>query len=283
MLFINVILFCILHLKLNFFNQRWVFGAHQFFSASSWYSEREKLKRNMGAVCWSPWGSLKGMRALQRLGRLHMHQDLCLWVQIQVLQVWSVLSNFPFFRVLSWTILWRSHPTTTSLLGLEDFCRLVNSIGVGAGNMGLQKLSDRPWGEMKGALHWTEICATDMIFQRIGGCFTTWDGYSSWVTFIELFITVTYIGHACRELERQLWGHSFLQYTLSLLKKTIWFLSATILITLQMWFIWQNYSSPCYDQNTVLGIWEVSVETGHFEKNLTLVFIMLRGERDNKQ
>lgn len=160
-----------------------VWGSSVFQHPVGALKERSLKGINMGAVCWSPSGAPAGNESTPETGKGSTCTRTCALVSPN--NVFSKHGLFfpisPLFRVLSWTILWRSHPITTSLLGLEDFLVIGQFYwGGGAGIMGLQKLSVTGLeGEMKRALHWTEICATDMIFQRIGGCFTTWDGYSS--------------------------------------------------------------------------------------------------------
>ena len=162
-----------------------VWGSSVFQHPFGALKERSLKGINMGAVCWSPSGAPEGNESTPDTGKGSTCTRTCDLVSPN-----NVFSKhglffliFPLFRVLSWTILWRSHPTTTSLLGLEDFLVIGQFYwgGGGGGHHGAAKvISERGLeGEMKGALHWTEICATDMIFQQIGGCFTTWDGYSS--------------------------------------------------------------------------------------------------------
>ena len=150
---------------------------------------------NMGAVCWSPSGAPEVNVSTADTGKGSTCSGTCALVRHDhhsqgpgtsesrkcVLQARSVLSNFPPLQgtlmnnSLKITPHYHLPSGTRGLLGNWSVL-----LGWGAGIMGLQKLSVRgPEGEMKGALHWTEICATEMIFQRTGGCFTTWDGYSS--------------------------------------------------------------------------------------------------------
>ena len=97
--------------------------------------ERSLKGINMGAVCWSPSGAPEVNVSTADTGKGSTCSGTCALVRHDhhsqgpgtsesrkcVLQALSVLSNFPPLQGALMNNFWRSHPTTTSLLGLEDF------------------------------------------------------------------------------------------------------------------------------------------------------------------
>ena len=129
---------------------------------------------------------------------------------------------FPLFRVLSWTILWRSHPTTTSILGLEDFLAIGQFYwGGGLASWGCRSYQ---WAALRGK--WKEPF-TEPKFVPPRWSFKEqevvspheMDTVPKW--YLLSFYDSDLHRHAClqRAQETELWSTVFLQYTLNLLKK----------------------------------------------------------------